>query len=72
MKNIPIANTKEYIIGLTHSTRELVNNLRWKVLFYLNPSKSQDTKQYFGLKSTNRLEPIKKLKEFEDKLHEIV
>ena len=72
MKNIPIANNKEYIIGLTHSNREFVNNLRWIVLFHLNPSKSQDTKQYFGLKSNNRCEPIKELKEFEDKLHGIV
>ena len=72
MKNIPIASSKEYIIQLTHSTREFVNNLRWRVLFHLNPSKNQDKKQTFGLKSTNRCEPVQELKEFEDKLFDMV
>ena len=72
MKNIPIANSKEYIIGLTHSKREFVNNLRWRVVFYLNPTKHQTSKQTFGLKSTKRCEAVPELKEFEDKLFENV
>ena len=69
MKNIPIASRKEYIIGLTHSVREFVNNLRWRVLFHLNPSRHQGNKKIFGLKSTNRCEPVSELEEFEEKLY---
>ena len=72
MKNIPIASRKEYIVELTHSTREFVNNLRWRVLHYLNPSKKQGNKQTYGLKSTKRCEPVPELQELEEKLYDMV
>ena len=72
MKNIPIASRKEHILGLTHSTREFVNNLRWRSKFALSSSKPQDKKETFGLKSSNRCEPIAEMKEFEDKLQDMV
>ena len=72
MKNIPIASRKEYIVELTHSTREFVNNSRWRVLHYLNPSKKQGNKQTYGLKSTKRCEPVPELQELEEKLYDMV
>ena len=68
MKNIP--SRKEYIIGLTHSTKEFVNNLRWRVKFHLNPNKQKDRKETYGLKSTNHCESDHELAHFEDKLFE--
>jgi hypothetical protein len=72
MKNIAIASKKEYILGLTHSRREFVNNLSRRVKFYLNPRKSNEVKETFGLKSTKRAEPVPEMKEFEEKLNDIV
>ena len=36
LKDIPIANKKEYLIKLYDATSKFVNRLRWQLFFYLN------------------------------------
>ena len=47
---------------------KFVHNLRWKSLFYLNPTEKPNPKQTFGFKSIAPAPAVSELKEFEDEL----
>ena len=69
MKNINIPSTKEYLLNLTHSLSTFSNNLRWRVIFHLDPpERASSDKEYFGFKSLKPAPPVEGLKEFEEKL----
>ena len=73
MKNINIPSTKEYLLNLTHSVSRFTNNLRWRVLFHLEPAdKPHNQKQTYGFKSLKPAPPVKCLEEFEEGLVELI
>ena len=39
MKNIPIPEKEEYIIGLTDSIEKVIKNMRWKLFWFKNKDK---------------------------------
>ena len=71
-KNIPLPSKKEYIMRLTHSMREVISRLRWRVDKKNNPEKYKSNKETFGFKSSRAAPFQPQLKEFEDKLQDIV
>ena len=66
-KNVPIPSQKEYRLQLIRSVEKFVNNLRWRALFYLNPSE-KPTKETFGFKSIRASRHINEIKDFENRL----
>ena len=51
MKNIPIPSKKEYLLQLIHSVEKFIRNLRWRALYFLNPTEKPE-KETFGFKSS--------------------
>ena len=72
VKNIPIPSKKEYILKLTHSVREVVYRLRWRVDKCKNPEKYLSNKETFGFRSTKPAPYRFELQEFENKMEELV
>ena len=54
-----------------NSLEKFIQNLGWKVIFFLNPCNSQK-KETFGLKSTRVPDAVPEIKPFEDDLIEMV
>ena len=71
MKKTYIPRNREYLMQLTHSVQECVNNLRWRAEHYLRPKHVKNKKVRFGFKSIKSAEPIAEMKDFEDKLFEL-
>ena len=72
MKNIVIPSKKEYLLQLTHSVRKCVNNLRWSAEIFLRPKPAKKKKENFGFKSIKSAEPVAEMKDFEDKIYDLV
>ena len=72
VKNIPLPSKKEYILKLTHSIREAVYRLRWRVDKVKNPLKYQSSKETYGFRSTQPAPFRPELQEFESKMQELV
>ena len=55
-KDIPIPPKKEYLIRLLEKTENLIERMRWKAFFYLqpkDPTKKMNTKNNYGFKTQN-------------------
>ena len=55
-KDIPIPPKKEYLIKLLEKTENLIERMRWKAFFYLqpkDPTKKMNTKNNYGFKTQN-------------------
>ena len=48
-----------------------ISNLRWRSFHFLHPS-NKESKETFGLKTSNPEPPVKELKEFENAMHDLV
>ena len=71
IKDIPVPKPKVYKQMMINSLEKFIQNLRWKVIFFLNPCNSQK-KETFGFKSTRVPDAVPELKPFEDDLIEMV
>ena len=72
MKCIGIPGKQEYILRLTHSVTKFCNNLRWRVFFFLYPEEAPATKETYGFKSLKPAPAIDQLKDFQDKLVDLI
>ena len=72
MKNIGIPGKQEYILRLTHSVNKFCNNLRWRVYFFLFPNEAPAKKVTYGFKSLKPAPAIDQLKDFQDKLVDLI
>ena len=72
MKNINIPPFKDFLLQTFNKSGTLVKNMRWKAFFFLNPSERSNTKETFGFNSTAASPHVKELKEFEDKLGDMI
>ena len=65
MKNIPIPTKQNFLTQLIRSSGKIVDNMRWKAFFFLNPSEQREKKETFGFNATKPSPThIKELKEF--------
>lgn len=72
-KNIPIAQPKEYMKCLLEKTESFLRRVRWKAYHFLNPRTSDaQTEETFGFHTNNSPQPIKELKEFEDRMFTLI
>ena len=71
IKDIPVPKPKVYKQMMINSLEKFMQNLRWKVIFFLNPQYSQK-KETFGFKSNAVPDPVTELKPFEDDLVDMV
>ena len=71
-KKIPVPNNNIYLQILIGKTEILVQNLRWKVLFFLKPEAKPIPKQTYGFKSIAPAPVIKELNDFEEGLIDLV
>ena len=71
MKDIPIPPLKAYKINLLDKIESVLKRMRWKALFYLNPS-DESRAGKFNLKSRKCPPPIYELKPFEDDMFKLV
>ena len=72
MKNISVPPFKDFLLQVFNKTGILVKNMRWKALFFLNPSEKPNRKETFGFNSTAAAPIVNELKEFEDKLGDMI
>ena len=72
MKCIGIPGKQEYILRLTHSVTKFCNSLRWRAFFFLNPEEAPATKERYGFKSLTPAPGIDQMKEFQDKLVDLI
>ena len=70
-KDIPMPSRKLYSTMMINSYEKFIQNLRWKVLFFLKPS-NKSSKNNHGFKSTKIPPPIQQLTNFEDDLIDMV
>ena len=70
-KDVPMPSKKLYSTMMINSMEKFMQNLRWKVLFFLKPS-NKSSKNNYGFKSTRSPPPIQQLKAFEDDLIDMV
>ena len=72
MKNIPIAERKEFLLQLIHSINEFINRAKWRAAFALDPEMKSRSKQTFGFRSIAAPPHIPELEELLDKLANMV
>lgn len=65
-KNIPLASKNTFFQRLIEKTESLIQRMRWKAFFFLNPDTGGTTKETYGFKSKRSPPHVKELKEFED------
>ena len=68
-KNISLTSKSKYLQTLIQKTESLIQRMRWKAYFFLNPSNDEQgksTKQAYGFKSKRTVPYVKELSEFED------
>ena len=71
MKDIPVPKQKVYKQMMINSLEKFIQNLRWKIIFFLNPYNSKK-KETFGFKTTNVPKPVPELEAFENDMLEMV
>ena len=72
LKDIPIANKKEYLIKLYYATSKFVNRLRWKLLFYNSEDISPHEFKEEDVFKISKSAPSCDLKAFENDLFDII
>ena len=73
LKDIPLANQKEYLTKLYDATSKFVNRLRWKLFFYNNEDISpRESKEEDVFKSNRSAPACDDLKAFENDLFNII
>ena len=72
MKNINIPPFKNFRLQMFNKTWVLIKNMRWKAHFFLNPSETPYSKETFNFNSTKAPPPVPDMKEFEDKLADMI
>ena len=68
MKNIPMPSKKVYLQMLINSIEKFTRNLRWRAYFFQNPNSKPNSKKTYNFKSLTPAPFVEDLKEFEDKL----
>ena len=71
-KNIPIASPGEYLQRLIDRTRTFLKSARWRAFFHLNPHAKPQEKVTYGFKSPNNPDPVPELRDFEDKVMDLI
>ena len=66
MKNIPLANDREYTKRLIEKTESVIKRMRWKAFFFLNPDKKSEQLETFGFNSRRTPPQIREMIKFED------
>lgn len=72
LKNIPIPNKLEYFQKLVLKTEDLMRRMKWKVYFFINGRKADNTKDNYGFKNCSPAPHIEKLVNFEKDLYGII
>ena len=72
MKNIPIPTKQDFLTQLISSSEKVVKNFKWKAYWFFNPTEPRNTKETFGFNSTKPAPFVPELKEFENKMYELV
>ena len=67
VKDIPVLNKKLYMKMMINSAERFIQNLRWKVIFFLNPN-DKPKKENYEFKSTKTPPSDPDLKPFEDEI----
>ena len=70
-KNIPLSNKWNYRQCLIKKTKAFLRNMNWAAIFFLNKSKSK-SKETYGFKSTSEPQRLPQMKEFEEKMLDMV
>ena len=71
VKDIPVPNKNVYMQMMINSVEKFLQNLRWKNIFFLNPSSKQENNT-FGFKSTKTPTAVPELKPFEDDMIDLM
>ena len=71
-KNIPIPPKPVYEKQLLASTCDLVEKVRWKTFFHLNPQTQLEVTNSFGFKTEKAAPQVKELNAFERDLFDLV
>ena len=71
LKNIGLPSQREYLSQLTHSCEKFVRNLRWRAIFFLEPS-TKPEKETYDFRSIRAAPKIKELDKLEDSLYDLV
>ena len=72
LKNIPIPPKDSYMKLLLAKTFDVIERIRWKVFFYLNPEQQREDVKTFGFRTAKSAPKSKELEKFEDDLIELV
>ena len=72
-KNIPIPADDEVRKVLLEQTKKVLNNLRWRAEFHLNPEKRpKNGIEYYGFRSNNDAPVVKELQDFEKGMLDLI
>ena len=71
-KNIPIPSQKHYLKRLLEKTELLIRRMRWVAFFFLYPNENASAKETFGFKTTKVPPAIPEMKQFEDKMLNLI
>ena len=71
VKNIPISNQREYKQNLIVKTRKFLRNMNFRAKAFLGKLKPSE-KEYYGFKTTKEPSRIPEMREFEDKMLDLV
>ena len=72
LKNIPIPPKNSYRKLLLAKTFDVIERIRWKVFFFLNPDQQKEDVETFGFRTAKSAPKNKELDKFEDELIELV
>ena len=71
-KNITIGSRRQVRSILISQTAKFIRNVRWKAWFYLHPEARNTDKDTFGFKSNNNPPTVPELRDFENRIIEMV
>ena len=71
-KNIPLASKNTFLQRLIEKTESLIQRMRWRAYFFLNPQTESTTKKTYGFNSKRSPPHVKELDEFEDCMFEMI
>jgi len=71
-KNIPLANKNTFLQKLIEKTESLIQRMRWKAFFFLNPNSDTQAKETYGFNSKHLPPHVKELYDFEDCMRDMI
>ena len=71
-KNISVPNKENYRRRLIEMTEKFTRRMRWRAFFFLNPNAKEEIKENFGFNSRRSPPVIEEMREFEDKLKNLI